>query len=121
MTKYGPRRFFATTGILLILATALAGCASFNAKTWNDFTPKDKATFLNGMYSQEYEAYMADAKRPDLTEQERVVMRAKKKVFFQVHPLLELYSQYADKGQIPPGGLETQIFRLLAEVKGAIR
>lgn len=122
MRELERKAFAMTLAALLALVclAALHGCGTGQIPKWSDFTDKDKATFLNGIYNQEFDAYKAAVARPGLTDAQKDVLAAKKKVFTEVWPLLKLYTAYAEKGQLVPADLEPEILRLLSKVKGVL-
>jgi len=116
MTKYGPRRLIATTVILLILAAALAGCASQGMKPITELSHKQKAIILGDVWSAQYDQYIAMQDRANLTEDQKAVMRIQRKALMEMKPLLNTYATYADTGAIPPADIEAHLFRLLDEL-----
>lgn len=99
-------------GLLVIALAGITACAS-PQKPWADWTPKEKSTFMNATYNQQYDDYLIVSKSPNLTEDQKEILRTKKKVFVEIWPLLKTYSQYAQGGQVPTLMLEAQLMRLL--------
>jgi hypothetical protein len=67
---------------------------------------------MNSMYNAQYEEYKTWFEEDDtgtlrprstLTEQQRKILRIKKRIFTELHPLLEAYSIYASTSESPGG------------------
>jgi hypothetical protein len=50
--------------------------------------PDRQLLALVKLYNTQYDLYIEQAKDPDLTEDEREILRAKKKILTEAHPLL---------------------------------
>jgi uncharacterized cupredoxin-like copper-binding protein len=113
---------------LLALLTAflfVVGCQAFGQikeLKFDEMNSKQKATWMNEVYSFQYDDYKMMAAMPNLTENQKKAMRTKKKVLTEVWPLINLYSGYVDTGIIPAVELESQIMSLLNRLiaKGGI-
>ena len=124
--------------VFLVTAVLLFGCATFNF----DLTPKQRAAWINNVYARQYDIYLDQILKPEIdpiskaglmkdpsliktdmlragfTESEKEVLKVKKRIFFEVHPLLMGYNQFIATGQVPPMDLETQIVNLITELLG---
>ena len=89
-----------TMFIVVLLLFGLMGCGAMRQMIGLDdpLTLKEKGIIMLGSYRFQYEDYMRQAQRRDLTEPERDVLRIKKSIMTQVYPLIALYKQYVDEG-----------------------
>lgn len=105
-------RFLGILALVVIL-----GCAGGQIMNpWSDMTHKQRAAWMNGIYNSQYDDYLAAVAKPDLTEEERDILRNKKKRLTELWPLLKDYSHYAGTGQVPPETIEAQVIRLINEL-----
>lgn len=108
--------------LIFFLAIFLAGCTMFQAltkdvKPFAEMTAKEKATLFNKLYKQQYDDYLNMAMHPEaLTEDQKTIMRAKKKVFTEIQPLLLEYSDFVLGGLQPTEQLEKTIIDLLNRI-----
>ena len=107
--------------ILLLIVTVffLTGCLAeilSNVKSIVDMTPKEKATLFNNLYVAQYDDYMQMVTGGVLSEEQKKVLRAKKKALVKVRPLLLQYSNYVAMGLKPTPALEAEILKLLNEL-----
>ena len=102
--------------LLIILCIAFfAGCST-TLQNVKDMTPEQKATWMMGVYNSQFDNTMEMAKRPDLTEEQKVIVRSKKKVLQKVKPLIALYKEYVKNGAMPSQETEDEILKLLDEL-----
>ena len=109
----------------------LIGCATAQ------MTPEKTSLWMNSIYSFHYDEYLNQVLRPDLppdilaevksdpakvtqamlrtdlTEAEKDVLRAKKAVLVELHPLLLTYARYVKDGQVPPEELSARAVQLV--------
>ena len=97
----------ATTLFLFLCALMLVGC-TFNIK----ITQRDVATWANNIYNAQYDDYLswfeknAEGKlvlKPNVPEEQKEILAAKKKIFMELQPLLIVYSSYVETGTVPTG------------------
>ena len=103
------REQFSTKRLLvpLILAVLLlSACATVNID-WNALGPEGKAAWALSLYNAEYDAYLAEASNPALTESQKEVLRVKRRILVEYESIVSLYAQYVSEGQIPPATLES--------------
>ena len=79
-------------------------------------TPKEKAVWMMDLYNGQFNDYKIQAAKPDLTEEQKVILRKKKEILTEVYPLIKLYVGYADSGVLPPADTEAVIMRLTNEL-----
>lgn len=68
------------------------------------------------IYNAQYDDYLIQAKRTDLTEEEKKILRQKKEIMTEVYPAINLYAGYADSGALPDSDLETLIVSKLNQL-----
>ncbi len=107
--------------ILLFMITVffLAGCLAgilSDVKSIVDMTPKEKATLFNKLYVAQYDDYIQMAASGTLSEDQKQIMRTKKKVLVKIQPLLLDYSNFVAMGLKPTPALEATIIDLLNQL-----
>jgi len=105
--------------LLVFVATVLsAGCGWFAVSaSWEDWPPMRRAVVLMGTYSSQYDDYLRNAGRDDLTEAERVTLREKKKILVEAYPLVQTYAQFAGEGITPSAELEQKVLDLVTRLE----
>jgi hypothetical protein len=92
-----------TLVVLIVLFCVCACSASLKMKT---------STWMNSMYSSQYDEYMtwfhkdSDGKyvtRRGVTEEQKEILREKKRLLTELHPLLTAYAVYASGMDAPEG------------------
>jgi len=68
------------------------------------------------LYNGQSDDYKIQAAKPDLTEEQKVILRKKKEILTKVYPLIKLYVGYAESGVLPPADTEAVIMRLTDEL-----
>ena len=100
------------------LALLVASCATQKGTlSWNNLTPEGKAAFALSVYNTEYDNYLLLAKKPNLTEEEKKVLRVKRKVLVALKPVLDSYATYVRSGQLPPQELERKLLDLVTQLE----
>ena len=112
--------------IVVCLSLAIALAVSFSCipqagkgegiKPLSEMTPKEKATWMMSIYSSQAEDYKRMVKRPDLTNEQKAILRNKKDVAKQVWPLINTYRTYVNSGAVPTREVEEQIFKLINDL-----
>jgi len=82
--------------VLFLVVLVVASCATM--------TPKKQLTMTYGIYNSQYTQYMTatgymidddgtwlKVDTPNLTEEQRVILRQKKRILTQMYPLIKLY------------------------------
>jgi hypothetical protein len=80
--------------IPLLLIMSLVACATLQnmgivVKPYAEMTPKEKMAFLYKSYNKQYDDYKVQVLKPNLTENEKVVLRARKEAMVKVYPLIQ--------------------------------
>ena len=81
--------------VFVVMMVSLAGCATLGEV---ELTPKEKGIIMMASYQFEYEDYQRQVVRADLTEPEKVVLRAKKEIMVEAYPKIALYQKYVEEG-----------------------
>ena len=103
----------------IVLFFMIAACATMNV----NMTPKQISAMMNSVYSAQYEEYLTwfdvvgtDDKgdpiykiKPDTPQKQVEVLQIKKKIFKELHPLLNAYAQYAATGKAGEGVLISEV------------
>lgn len=109
---------FLIGGIMLAWVVMSNGCAMVEgAKGWSEMSPKEQATMVSGVYVKQYDLYLREAVAPDLTEDKREILRAKK-ALADLYPYLSIYNEYAARGQFAPADVEVVVMRLMDRLLG---
>ena len=98
--------------IIFLVCLFLAGCTTVQ-KAWSEWTPKEKAVWMNATYNRQYDDYIKIVNLPNLMPDQKTALRIKKEILTEAWPLLKLYSHYAENGQIPAVELEAEIMKLI--------
>lgn len=103
---------------LMIVAFFFQGCAT-GAKPYNELTPKEKLAYMYQVYNAQHEDYMAMAANPNLTEEQKVILRKKKPILVSLQSLIPAYDQQVRLGA-PSAESEQQIYNLLNQLQGYV-
>jgi nitrogen fixation-related uncharacterized protein len=96
--------------VLLVLVAFMVACAMQGMKPVSEMTPKEKATWMMGVYNSQYDDYKSQAAISDsLTDEAREAMRKKKEILTQVWPLIKMFNGYVDTGALPDREVEARI------------
>jgi len=106
------------TALLALLAFTLAACGTLNIgmKPFNQMTPKEKSTYFMGVYNKQYADTMAMASMPNLVEQQKKVVRAKKDILTKAWPMIQAYDAIAVGGGTPSPAAEDAINNLINQL-----
>jgi len=87
------------TVILTFLLIAVVGCASLTSLVdkVKSMTAVEAAVWMTSVYNAEYDSYVTDAAKTDLTDAEREVLRVKKKLLIAAYPLIDAYVESVDR------------------------
>jgi len=96
---------------LVIVAVFLMGCSTNGIKSLDEMTPQEKGTWMLSLYNDQYDDYLRQVSRVDLSDGEKDILREKKNILLEVYPLIELYTEYVDSGVLPPTETETLIMQ----------
>lgn len=99
--------------VLVIAIVFLIGCPQQGLKPLNEMSPQEKATWMLSIYSAQYDDYKLQVVKPDLTDDQKNILREKKKILLEVDPLIDQYTGYVDTGILPTMEIETLIINNL--------
>lgn len=104
--------------LFLFVAAFLIGCPApgTQLKSVSEMTPKERATWFLSVYNKQFKDTITMAKRTDLTEEQKEIVRAKKKVLAEVKPYLSIYTAAIDDGKLPAKETEDKIIELLNDL-----
>lgn len=109
--------------LLLIFAIFLvAGCsngctqAGNVATTFQKMTPKEKSTYFMGVYNRQFNDTMVLANTPNLSEEQKKVVRTKKDILTRMYPAISTYDQVAVAGGTPSAEIEAGIQILIEQL-----
>jgi hypothetical protein len=110
----------ALAGILAVsFVVGAQGCTSLTGgKGWSEMSPKEQAANLLGIYNRQYDLYLKQATAPDLTDEKREILRDKKKALTELYPFLDVYSDYAARGEFAPADTEIVVMRIVDRLLG---
>lgn len=121
---------------VVLIAVVLGACSSLPGGL-GEMTPKQNATWMNNVYARQYDLYLDQILRPDISAAERLrlkddpsliqqsmlrtnfdadeakVLKMKKEIFVQVHPMLKTYNEVVIAGGVPSAELEYQLVQLI--------
>ena len=89
-------------------------------KRVTEMTPKEKGAWFLGIYNAQDKDYRNMVIRPDLTNDQKKILREKKKIMTEVYPIIKTYNIYIDSGAVPTQAVEDQIIQLINDLTGLI-
>lgn len=110
-------------GILFLIFCQLAlfGCGT--SPDLNDpqrMTPEQFSVYVLRVYNEEYALYQIEVEQPNLTEDKKKYLRAKKQVLTDIYNPMMSYTKYVQTGTIPPAELRVTLNGLLVKLAGLI-
>jgi len=102
--------------LFVVILFALVSCQMLQVqdqKAWGDMTGMERLTIILHAYNTQYEDYKAMAALPDLTETQKDILRARKKILTEVYPMIGVYASVVVSGGEVSPSLELEIMRLL--------
>lgn len=85
-------------------------------KPLSEMTPKEKATWMMSVYNSQAEDYKRMVQRPDLTNEQKAILRNKKVIAEKVWPLINTYRTYVNSGAVPTREVEGEIIKLINDL-----
>lgn len=85
-------------------------------KPLSEMTPKEKVTWMMSVYSAQAEDYKRMVQRPDLTNEQKAMLRNKKDIAKRVWPLINTYRTYVNAGAVPTREVEAEIIGLINDL-----
>jgi len=103
--------------VILALAVFLGGCAltqqAGDLKTIDEMTPKERATWFTSVYNSQDRDYRAQVARPNLTADQKAVLKQKKAIMIQLYPMIQTYNLYIESGAVPTKEVEDRIIEMI--------
>ena len=107
----------------------LTGCPSMGGKSFDQMSPKEKVIQMYSIYNSQYNDYMSmmgyikgatgeweQISTPSLTDEQREILRFRKKILTKVYPLIKLYDTQSQGGAGVSRETEAEIMRLLNQL-----
>ena len=114
----GMRRKLSTAGLCILTAAFILSCtANMTMKPWSEQTPKDRLTWMMGIYNAQDRDYRSMAEMPNLTAAQKSVLQNKKAVMLKVYPLIDAYRITVNAGGTPDQATEQAILNLLNQLQ----
>ncbi len=99
--------------LVIVMVVFSIGCLQQGIKPLSEMTPQEKAVWMLSVYTSQYDDYKLQVVKPDLSDDQKNILREKKKALTEVYPLIELYIGYVDTGALPTIETETLIINNL--------
>lgn len=109
--------------VFFFLLMFLSGCVTLNVnkpKSISEMTPKERGAWFLGIYNSQDRDYRNMVARPDLTNEQKDVLRKKKKIMKEVYPMIKIYNAYIDSGAVPTKEIEDEIVQLINDLTGLV-
>ena len=110
------KRNLSIVAALVLLLALLACTANMTMKPWSEQTPKDRLTWMLGIYNAQDRDYRAMTAMPNLTPAQKQVLQNKKAIMVKVYPLIDTYRTVVNQGGIPDQATEQSILNLLNQL-----
>lgn len=85
-------------------------------KPLSEMMPKEKATWMMSVYSSQAKDYKRMVKVPNLTNEQKAILRNKKVVAQKLWPLINSYRTYVNAGAVPTQEVEAEIIGLINDL-----
>ncbi|MGD9156814.1 MAG: hypothetical protein PVG39_00270 [Desulfobacteraceae bacterium] len=123
------RKQFIMLLVMFITMVFLFGCPMMptGAKSVSQMTPKEKVTWMYGVYNSQYADYQSmtghiwddtsetwkKTSSPTLSEDQKEILRKRKEILTRVYPIIKLYDSMLNSGAVPDRETEQKIIDLL--------
>lgn len=99
----------------LVMISILASCGPLGTQLKDvvDMTPKEKASWMIGVYNTEAEDYKRQVARPGLTEPEKDTLRKKKTALTQAWNAIAVYDSFVQSGVNPSKEVEMKAMGMI--------
>ena len=101
--------------IAMALTFIVAGCAS-QVQQFQDMSPKEKATFFMKVYNGQFDNYQAQSTNPDLTDEQKKMLKVKYDLLKTMWPLVNAYNMVVDAGSTPGPQTEQELLNLIDQL-----
>lgn len=104
--------------LFILIAFIVASCGTLNigTKPFAQMTPKEKSTYFMGVYNKQFSDTTAMAAMPNLVEEQKRVVRAKKDILTKAWPMIQAYDAIAVGGGTPSPAAEDAINNLINQL-----
>ncbi|MBU0907404.1 MAG: hypothetical protein KKE05_04585 [Nanoarchaeota archaeon] len=75
--------------VMILVSCAALQSIGITVKPYSDMTPKEKMIFLYKSYNKQYEDYKIQVAKPNLTENEKIILRGRKDALTKIYPLIQ--------------------------------
>ena len=99
--------------ILIVMFLALQSCAITQNINIPKLTPKQKASWLMNTYNTQFDDYTIKVKLPNLTNEEKKILRVKKDTLTYIYPLIQAYDLVVSRGGTPSKEVESEVMGLM--------
>ena len=104
--KYVPILF-----VFLILS--FVGCNGSELKPIGEMTASEFSVYVHSIYNSQYDQYMADVIQPNLSEDQKKILKTKKIILTEMYDPMMLFTSYVKSGAIPPDELRIRVTAIL--------
>jgi len=87
--------------LIVLILVLVAGCASLGVKPWMERTPQEKASYFMSMYNKQFTDTMNMATNPNITQEQRKVVRVKKDLLTKLWLAIGFYDSAVIRGEVP--------------------
>ena len=106
---------------IILCVLFLYSCASIEGmKTFDEMNPKERATWMMGVYNSQADDYKKMVRRPDLTNSQKEVLRLKKGMLERLWPMINTYTVYVDNGALPTREVEEGILQIINDMTAIV-
>lgn len=107
---------FLFLALALVLPLMLTGCPSImggEVQSFADMSPKQKAVFVMDIYNKQYDSYLDLYRKGEWTDAEKKTLQVKYDLLQELHPYIEMFNSYAEKGVMPPADVEQALISVV--------
>ena len=101
----------------VILLASLMGCAGVpTIPDPTKMTPKQFSAYAMATYNTQYEDYKLEVAKPNLTEEQKKILRQKKVILTTAYPLIQTFDLAVVEGKPIDLALQTRILDLISQL-----
>lgn len=107
---------------MVVLGIVLLACQAMEemARDVADMTPKQRAAWMMSTYNDQYDDYLVKVAMPNLSNEEKRILRAKKETLTTVYPLMQAYDMLQASGKPPTEESMDEIMDLIADLTALV-
>ncbi|MBU2249207.1 MAG: hypothetical protein KKD77_20840 [Gammaproteobacteria bacterium] len=102
--------------ILFVLLFVLVSCNGSGLKPISEMTAAEFSVYVHSVYNSQYDQYMVDVKQPNLSEDQKSILKIKKTVLTEMYDPMMLFTSYVKTGVIPPDELRMRVTNILSRL-----